>query len=480
MSGFISKQLINGEWVEAANGGVWQLVNPATEEIIAPLPFGDGDDAQAAVNAAAAAFPGWAGKTPYERAVVLKGAADWIRAHVDELGRLTVEESGKPLREATGEWNTSANFFEWYAEEGKRAYGRVVPDRKASRRILVVHQPIGVVGTITAWNFPAYNVARAWAAALGAGCTVVGRPSEYTPRSAMAMAQALHESGAPPGVINIINGDPAAMGQVMLNDARVRKISFTGSTRVGKLLMDGASRTVTKLALEMGGNAPVLIFPDVNVEEVAKTAVGSKYRNNGQVCIAPQRFYVHSRIAEEFIDHATRISEGLRMGSGLEPETDVGPLINAVQRERLEKMVTEAASQGAEVLTGGARPAEFSRGYFYKPTVMINLRPEMAVYREELFGPVMPIIPFADPDEAIALANGLEAGLAAYVQTRDLTTAIHAYEKLDYGMVGINEWMPVTPESPFGGMKASGIGRESGSEGMHEYLESKTVYIGGL
>ncbi|MCA9907896.1 MAG: NAD-dependent succinate-semialdehyde dehydrogenase [Anaerolineae bacterium] len=480
MSGFVFKQLINGEWVDAANGGVWQLVNPATEEIIAPLPFGDGDDAQAAVDAAAAAFPGWAGKTPYERAVVLKGAADWIRARIDDLGRLTVEESGKPLREATGEWNTSANFFEWYAEEGKRAYGRVIPDRKASRRILVVNQPIGVVGTITAWNFPAYNVSRAWAAALSAGCTVVGRPSEYTPRTAMAMAQALHESGAPPGVINIINGDPAAMGQVMLNDARVRKISFTGSTRVGKLLMDGASRTVTKLALEMGGNAPVLIFPDVDVEEVAKTAVGSKYRNNGQVCIAPQRFYVHSRIAEEFIDHATRFSHGLRMGSGLEPATDVGPLINAIQRERLEQMVTEATHQGAEVLTGGARPAEFPRGYFYEPTVMINLKPEMAVYCEELFGPVMPIIPFADPDEAIALANGLEAGLAAYVQTRDLVTAIHAYEKLDYGMVGINEWMPVTPEAPFGGMKASGIGRESGIEGMHEYLESKAVYIGGL
>jgi len=480
MSGFIFKQLINGEWVDAANGGVWQLVNPATEEIINPLPFGDADDAQAAVDAAATAFPGWAGKTPYERAVVLKGAADWIRARIDDLGRLTVEESGKPLREATGEWNTSANFFEWYAEEGKRAYGRVVPDRKASRRILVVQQPIGVVGTITAWNFPAYNVSRAWAAALGAGCTVVGRPSEYTPRTAMAMAQALHESGAPPGVINLINGDPAAMGQVMLDDPRVRKISFTGSTRVGKLLMDGASRTVTKLALEMGGNAPVLIFPDVDVEEVARTAVGSKYRNNGQVCIAPQRFYVHSRIAEEFIDHATRLSEKLRMGSGLDPATDVGPLINAVQRERLEQMVTAAVVGGAEVLTGGARPAQIARGYFYQPTVMTNLRPEMAVYREELFGPVMPIIPFADPDEAIALANGLEAGLAAYVQTRDLATAIHAYEKLEFGMVGINEWMPVTPESPFGGMKASGIGRESGPEGMHEYLESKAVYIGGL
>lgn len=480
MTDFVYKQLIGGKWVEAANGGTWDLINPAYETSLGHLPFGDGDDATAAIDAAAAAFPSWAGRTPYERGEVLKGAAQWIRARLSELAWVTTEESGKPLREASGEWTTSANFFEWYAEEGKRAFGRVIPDRKASRRTMTIYQPLGVVGVITAWNFPAYNVARAWSAALGAGCTVVGRPSEYTPRTAMLMALALHEAGAPPGVINVINGDAEAMGQVMLNDPRLRKISFTGSTRVGKLLMDGASRTVTKLALEMGGNAPVIIMPDVDVAKVAKAAVGSKYRNNGQVCIAPQRFYVHSRIAEEFIDHAVRASAALKIGDGLDQATDVGPLINARQRERLESMVSAAVAGGAEVLTGGARPPEWAHGYFYQPTVVTAVAPDMALYREEIFGPVMPIVPFDDPDEAIALANGLDVGLAAYVQTNDLTTAIHLYEGLEFGMVGVNEWMPVTPEAPFGGMKASGVGRESGVDGMYEYMESKTVYIGGI
>jgi acyl-CoA reductase-like NAD-dependent aldehyde dehydrogenase len=480
MTDYTFKQLINGEWVDAIDGDTWDLINPADETSLGILPFGNSKDASAAIDAAAAAFPAWAGKTPYERAEVLKNTANWIRARFNDLARITSEESGKPLREAIGEWTTSANFFEWYAEEGKRAYGRVIPDRRSTRRTLVLWQPMGVVGAITAWNFPAYNVARCWAAALGAGCTVVGRPSEYTPRTAMLMALALHESGAPAGVINCINGDPAAMGQAMLDDPRLRKISFTGSTRVGKLLMDGASRTVTKLALEMGGNAPVLIFPDVNVEKVAKAAVASKYRNNGQVCIAPQRFYVHTQIAEEFIDAAVKASNALKLGNGSDPATDVGPLINAVQRERLERMVSDAVSSGAEVLTGGARPTEFERGYFYKPTVLASVSPDMRIYRDEIFGPVMPIIPFSDPDEAIAMANGLEAGLAAYVQTNDLTTAIHVYEQLEVGMVGLNEWMPVTPEAPFGGVKASGTGRESGSEGLYEYMESKTVYIGGV
>lgn len=480
MSEYVFKQLINGEWCDALDGGTWDLIDPAYETSLGILPFGGATDATAAIDAAAAAFPTWARKTPYERAEVLKGAANWIRARLNDLARITSEESGKPLREASGEWTTSANFFEWYAEEGKRAYGRVIPDRRSTRRTMVISQPMGVVGVITAWNFPAYNVARAWAAALGAGCTVVGRPSEYTPRSGMLMAMALHESGAPAGVINCINGDPGAMGQVMLDDPRLRKISFTGSTRVGKLLMDGASRTVTKLALEMGGNAPVLIFPDVNVEKVAKAAVASKYRNNGQVCIAPQRFYVHSQIAEEFIDHAVQASNALKLGNGIDPATDVGPLINAVQRERLERMVVEAVGSGAEVLAGGARPAEYERGYFYKPTVLANVSSDMRIYRDEIFGPVMPIVPFTDPDEAIALANGLEAGLAAYVQTNDLTTAIHVYEQLEFGMIGLNEWMPVTPEAPFGGVKASGIGRESGAEGLQEYMESKTIYIGGV
>jgi acyl-CoA reductase-like NAD-dependent aldehyde dehydrogenase len=296
----------------------------------------------------------------------------------------------------------------------------------------------------------------------------------------MMMAQALHESGAPAGVINCVNGDPAGMAQVMLKDARVRKISFTGSTRVGRLLMDGASQTITKLALELGGNAPVLVFPDVNVREVAKQAIAWKYRNNGQACVAPQRFYVHSRIAEEFIEVVSDASRALRMGSGLLSETQVGPLINAVQRDRVEAMVREAVAQGAEALTGGSRPADMRRGYFYAPTVITNLTEQMRLYHEEIFGPVMPIVPFSDPEEALELANKTPYGLAAFVQTNDMNTAIHMYEGLEFGMVCVNDWLPATPEAPFGGIKQSGLGRECGLEGLQEYTEAKTVFIGGV
>ncbi len=479
--GYHYRQLIGGEWVDASDGGTWDLLNPATEESLGMMPFGGAADAAAAIDAAHRAFPAWSRKTPYERADVLMRAAGWVRARIQELGAITSEESGKPLREATAEWTTAGNLLEWYAEEGKRAYGRTIPARKADRRIMVIYQPIGVVGTITAWNFPVYNVVRAWAAALAAGCTVVGRPSEYTPRSAMLLAQALHEAGCPPGVVNLINGDADAQGKVMLNDPRCRKISFTGSTRVGKLLMRGAAETVTKLALELGGNAPVIIFPDApgGVEAVTKAAVAAKYRNCGQVCIAPQRFFVHSTIVEEFTERAADLSAGLKLGSGLDAATDVGPLINAVQRERLETLVAGAVSEGAQILAGGSRPPDMARGYFYQPTVIGGLNPNMRIYSDEIFGPVLPIVPFYEVEEVLAMANDTEYGLAAYVQTGSLNIAIKMYESLDYGMVAVNDWLPSTPEAPFGGVKQSGIGRECGQEGLEKFLEAKTVYLGG-
>ncbi|MCA0454617.1 MAG: NAD-dependent succinate-semialdehyde dehydrogenase [Chloroflexi bacterium] len=480
MSDFIFKQLINGEWVGASNGGTWALLNPATEEKLLDIPFGDAEDARAAIDAAAAAFPAWSRKTPYQRAEVLMKAADWILARVDELAVITTEESGKPLSESLAEWRSAANYIIWNAEEAKRAYGRTIPARLATRRIMVLQQPLGVVGTITAWNFPVYNVVRCWSAALAAGCTVVGRPSEYTPRSAMMMAQAFHESGAPAGVINCINGDAAAMGQVMLQDERLRKISFTGSTRVGKLLMDGASQTVTKLSLELGGNAPCIIFPDVNVEEVAKLSVAWKYRNAGQVCVAPQRFYVHSKIADEFTDRVAKASRTLRVGNGLIKSTETGPLINAVQRDRVEAMVNEAVAAGATTLSGGSRPCDMPAGYFYSPTVVTGLKDSMRLYTEEIFGPVMPIVTFDDTDEVLAMANATQYGLAAFVQTNDLNTSVRMYEGLEFGMVCINDWLPATPEAPFGGIKQSGLGRESGSEGLEEYMERKMIMIGGL
>ncbi len=473
------KQYINGEWGEASAGGTWDLINPATEEVLEQLSFGDETDARRAIDAAAAAFPEWSHLTAYKRGAVLEKAALFIEDHLDEFARITTEEAGKPLAEARGEWASAPNYFRWAAEEAHRVYGRTIPARQPGRRIDVIYQPLGVVGVITAWNFPVYNQTRAVSAALAAGCTVVSRPSEYTPRSAFLIAYALQEAGLPAGVHNVVNGKPHEIGQAMLDDPRVRKIHFTGSTRVGKLLMDGASRTVTRLSLELGGNAPVIVFPDAgDIAAVARSGLTAKVRNNGQVCVAPQRFYVHEAVAAEFSESAVAAAQDQVVGNGLETGTTIGPLINAVQLDRVEQIVSASVDQGARVLVGGTRHE--GTGYFYAPTVLTDVSPGSPVHEQEVFGPVMPIVPFSDVEEVVALANSTEYGLAAYLYTRDLATALKVSEDLEFGMVGVNDWYPATPEAPFGGMKQSGMGRESGPEGVYEYLEPKTRFFGGI
>jgi acyl-CoA reductase-like NAD-dependent aldehyde dehydrogenase len=344
----------------------------------------------------------------------------------------------------------------------------------------VLKQPLGVVGLITAWNFPAWNIARAGGAALAAGCTIVIRPSEYTPRSGMAVARLLTEAGAPAGVVNLVNGDPGPMGQAMLASPAVAKIHFTGSTRVGKLLMDGASKTVTRLSLELGGNAPVLIFPDVDLDAVVTGATAAKFRNGGQVCVSPQRFLISKDAAPEFTERMAAAAGALRLGDGLDPRTQVGPLINATQRDRVEALVAGARDGGARVAVGGARPADRPTGFFYQPTVVADLTPDAPLYREEIFGPVLPVSTFDGVDEAIAIANSTRYGLAAYVWTNHLPTALHVAERLEFGLVGVNEWTPQSTEAPFVGWKESGLGRESGAEGLEEYLETKLIAIGGV
>lgn len=476
----IYKQYIGGDWVDASNGATWDVVNPATEDIVRTVPFGTGADCHAAIDSAKSALHGWAGKTAYERGAILKAAADLIRARADDLARTTVLECGKPFVQAKGEWLVSADLFEWFAEEGKRAYGRIVPARTATKRLLVLKQPVGVVGVITAWNFPAYNVARASAAALAAGCTVVARPSEFTPLTAMDLVNVLVEAGLPGGVMNLVNGEPEPMGQAMMAHPACAKVHFTGSVRVGKHLMDGASKTVTRLSLELGGNAPVLVFPDVDLNQVASGAVASKFRNGGQVCVAPQRFLIHRRIADEFVDRVADRVASLRIGSGLDPETQVGPLINARQRDRVAALVESARTSGATVRVGGSAPPDRDKGYFYQPTVVADVAPSMPLYGEEIFGPVMPVASFDDVDEAVAVANSTRYGLAAYVWTNDLRTAIRASERLEFGMIGVNEWTPQSTEAPFPGWKESGLGREGGLEGLEEYLETKVVALGGF
>jgi succinate-semialdehyde dehydrogenase / glutarate-semialdehyde dehydrogenase len=476
------RQLIDGQWRDAHGDGRRSIVDPGRGETVDEVPYGHGahaaTDAISAIDAAERAFVDWSRRPAHERGEVLLGAADWIRARADGLARCTAEESGKPLAEARAEWLSACNYLAWFAAEGARAYGRTIPARVPTRRIEVRLEPVGVVATITAWNFPVYNVVRTVAAALAAGCTVVARPSELTPRSAMALAQALHESGAPPGVINVVNGDPEPVGRAFLDDRRVRHLAFTGSPRVGKLLMDGASRTLTRLTLELGGNAPVLVFPDVDVAEVAERLASWKQRNAGQACVAPQRLLVHEAVAGALTEALVAATEALRVGHAFDDGAEVGPLITSRHRDRVADLVARSVALGARPLAGGRaldRP-----GYFYAPTVLDEVPAGAPVLVEEVFGPVLPIRTFATLEAALGEANATEYGLAAFVMTRDLNTAILASERLEFGMVCINDWLPATPEAPFGGVKGSGMGRETGAEGLLAYLERKTVFTGGV
>ncbi len=471
--------LINGAWTPASAGTTRALINPTSETVITEMAFGGAIDATLAIDAASAAFEPWRDLGPYQRAELLHRAGDLITERADEYARLTCEESGKPLAEAKGEWLSAPDYLRFAAEEAKRVGGRIIPSRRANRRIEVTYSPIGVVGVIAAWNFPIYNVNRAVSSALAAGCTVVVRPSEYTPRSALAYGQALVDAGVPPGVINVVNGDANGIAQEMLDDPRLRKIQFTGSSRVGKLLMDGASRTVTQLSLELGGNAPVIVMPDApDIDAVAAGAVGAKFRNGGQVCISPQRFIVHESISDDFTAAVASRAKALVVGDPSHPGTDVGPMVNAAQRDRVEAIVGATIDGGARVDAGGHRLDR--SGYFFEPTVLSGHLAHTPAMTEEIFGPVLPVTSFEDVDDAIATANSVEQGLTGFVWTSDLATAMHISDALEYGMIGVNDWYPVSAEAPFGGVKQSGLGRESGTEGVLEYLEPKTRYFGGL
>lgn len=474
-----TQMLISGEWRDALAGGNAEVIDPATEQPIASVVFGGADDASAAIEAAANAFPDWSGKTAYQRADLLHGAAALLRDRRDRLAALTTAESGKPLAESKGEWTVAADLFDWFAEESKRAYGRTIPSKLPSRQLMTLMQPVGVIGVITAWNFPAYNPARSIAAALAAGCTVVCRPSDETPLSAFGLADALVDAGLPAGAVNVINGDPEPMAEALLADTRCRKLSFTGSTEVGRQLIRKSADTVTALSLELGGNAPVIIEPDavhrVGVQAFAQAAVLARFRNAGQVCVAPQRFYVHREVYEPFVTAAAACVDGYRVGPGSDPKSDLGPLINAKQRDRVERLLAESA--GVRLVAGGKRPTARDSGYFYEPTLVADCPTDSPLWREETFGPILAVAPYDDFDTAIANANSLEAGLAAFVFTNDHDRALNAAERLEFGLVAVNGWVPHATEGPFTGWKQSGLGAESGPEGLQEYLEPKLVSL---
>ncbi|BCU83223.1 NAD-dependent succinate-semialdehyde dehydrogenase [Polycladomyces abyssicola] len=468
---------INGEWIPSGNGRTFSVTNPATGEIVGEVADATTEDVRRAVEAAHRAFPDWAARTAWDRATYLRRAYELIMAHQDELAELMTSEQGKPLPEAKGEVQYAAGFFEWYAEEAKRIYGDTIPASHPDKRILVLRQPVGVVAAITPWNFPAAMITRKIAPALAAGCTVIVKPAEQTPLTALRLAELFQEAGIPAGVVNVVTGtDPRTIGEILLRDERVRKVTFTGSTEVGKLIMRQAADTMKKVSLELGGHAPFIVFEDADLEKAAREVLTSKFRNAGQTCVCTNRIYVHETIADAFAEILVKQVEQLRVGNGMEAGVDIGPLIDGQAAEKAERHVRDAVEKGARVLTGGHRRSE-GDVHFFEPTVLVGVTDEMLVQREETFGPVAPIAVFRDEDEAIRRANDTPYGLAAYLYTRNLARAIRVSERLEYGIVGINDGLPSTVQAPFGGMKESGIGREGGKYGMEEFLETKYVSV---
>jgi succinate-semialdehyde dehydrogenase / glutarate-semialdehyde dehydrogenase len=471
----LKKMYIDGQWVAAENGRTLSVINPATEEVVAEVAYGDRKTAKRAVEAAGRALPDWMKLTAYDRAKVLKKTAELMRERCDHIARTLTMEQGKPLAESKAEILHSADTFEWFAEEGKRTYGRVIPNSQPGKRHVTIHHPVGVVAAISPWNFPITLQARKIAPALAAGCTIVSRPASQTPLCLIEVFECMVDAGLPKGVANLVIGPAQEMADEFLENPTVRKISFTGSTEVGKQLMRGAADQIKRLSLELGGHAPFIVFPDADPEVGAKIAVTGKFRNNGQVCIAPSRFYVHKDVEKKFTEATVAFAKQLKMGNGLDPGVEVGPMFEQRALGTTQELIDDAKKNGAKILTGGKKSDRFDKGYFFEPTVLTNLSQDAKIMVEEPFAPVMPLLDFGKIDDVIRAANNTRYGLAAYVFTNDLTVAWRMAEGLEAGIIGVNDPVPATPQCPFGGMKESGMGRELGHEGIEAYLETKYV-----
>ncbi|MDR7555857.1 MAG: NAD-dependent succinate-semialdehyde dehydrogenase [Armatimonadota bacterium] len=477
-----SRMFVGGAWVGAQDGATTTVVDPATGETLAEVPDAGREDVWRAVDAAAAAQPAWAATPAVERGRILRRVFDLMTEHRDALARLVTQENGKPFEEARREVAFAAGYFSWFAEEARRVYGAIVPPPVPGKRLWVLRQPVGVVAAITPWNFPATMVTRKIAPALAAGCTVVLKPASATPLTALALARLCADAGLPAGVFNVVTGARAGLiGQVFLDHPAVRKIAFTGSTEVGKRLMAAASAQLKRVSFELGGNAPFIVFDDADLAAAAEGAVAIKFlRVAGQSCICANRVYVQERVADRFLPLFIEKVKGLKVAPGFDPGAQIGPLINTEILEKVDGLVQAAVADGARIVAGGRRLTEgvLGRGLFYAPTVLLDVREEMAVAREEIFGPVAPVMTFRDEAEAVARANATTYGLAAYFYTSDLRRAIRVAEALEYGMVGVNDASGYTHEIPFGGFKESGLGREGGHQGIEEYMEVKSISIG--
>jgi succinate-semialdehyde dehydrogenase/glutarate-semialdehyde dehydrogenase len=467
---------IGGKWIPAASGDRFDVVDPATGAIIAAVADGAVDDALAAVAAADAAAAGWAATAPRDRAEVLRAAFTLMTEETERLARLVSLENGKALADARGEVAYAAEFFRWYSEEAVRAAGTVMTAPSGANRILVLQQPVGVCVLVTPWNFPAAMATRKIGPALAAGCTVVLKPASDTPLTALAMAAILDRAGVPPGVVNVLPSRRSGpVVSAMLHDPRVRKLSFTGSTEVGRMLLAEAADQVVNTSMELGGNAPFVVFADADLDAAIEGAMVAKMRNAGEACTAANRFYVEAPIADEFGRRLAERMSALVVGPGTDEATQVGPLVNEDTVAKVDGLVRAAIDDGARPITGGRRPP--GAGCYYEPTVLVDVRPDAAILAEEIFGPVAPIVSFTDEDEAIRLANATEYGLVAYVYTGDLARGLRVSERLESGMVGLNRGVVSDPAAPFGGVKQSGIGREGGHDGILDYLESKYIAV---
>jgi succinate-semialdehyde dehydrogenase/glutarate-semialdehyde dehydrogenase len=473
---FPADALIDGAWVSSAK--TFPVSDPATGAEIARVPDLGAKDAARAVDAAVKAFPAWSAKTAKERAAILKRWFDLVTAETESLAKLMTTEQGKPLAESRAEVAYGAAFIEWFAEEAKRAYGHTIPTTVASKRYLTIKQPIGVVAAIAPWNFPIAMITRKVAPALASGCTVVVKPAAETPLCALAVAKLAQDAGLPPGVLNIITTtDAATVGKVFCDDPRVRKLSFTGSTEVGKLLYRQCADTVKKLTLELGGNAPLIVFDDADLDQAIAGAMASKYRNAGQTCVCANRILVQTGIYDRFAAALVEAVKQLKVGPGLEPSTNIGPLISNEAVEKVETLVGDAVERGAKILVGGT--VDNAGPLFYRPSV-VDVTTDMRIVHEEIFGPVAALIRFDSEADAIRIANDTPFGLASYLFSKDLGRAWRVAEKLEAGMVGVNEGIFSNEAVPFGGVKESGLGREGGAEGLEEYLETKYICLGGI
>ncbi|GAB3715628.1 NAD-dependent succinate-semialdehyde dehydrogenase [Nocardiopsis oceani] len=471
---------IDGTWGPAEGGREFESADPATGEILGKVADAGYPDAVRAVEAADRAFSEWSRRTAHERSAILYRAWELMTARGNELAELMTREQGKPIRMARAEVTYAADFLLWFAEEAKRVYGEMIPSARADQRFLVMHQAVGVAAAITPWNYPISMLTRKIAPALAAGCTIVVKPAEQTPLCAIETVRLLEEAGVPAGVVNLVpSSDPVEVGDVLVRHPKVRKISFTGSTEVGKLIATNAADQIKRVSMELGGHAPFIVFDDADPVHAAKGAAAVKLLNTGQACICPNRLFVHSTIAERFTQTLVERMGRMTAGHGLTKGVSVGPLIDAEALEKMRAQVTDAVAHGARVALGGERLTgpDHDNGHFWAPTVLTGVTPTMRIYREETFGPILPIVEFDDPETVVGMANDTSYGLASYVYTQNIGRALRTAEALDFGIIGINDINPTSASVPFGGVKESGLGREGAKEGIHEYLDAKVCGI---